>query len=349
LNTVLCAAESDLSTHTLRSASYKKRDNAHMRYVKIPGTDLRVSTICLGTGGLGSSLDRAQSFELLDALVALGGNFVDSAKVYADWLSGERSISERTIGRWMKERGNREHMIIGTKGAHPELSTMHIPRLSAADIAHDVVASLEHLQTDYIDLYWLHRDDPSRPAGEIIESLNAHIKSGKLRYIGCSNWRADRIAQANAYAALHGLTGFVADQLLWSLAAINRDGIPDKTLVWMDDELRNYHTQSGLAAIPYSSQANGLFNKMAAGSLPATAGMYLDDLNKERLARIQLLANKGGHTITQVVLGYLLSQPFVTIPIVGCHTLDQLADSFSAVDVKLSTDELQYLDGGGVS
>lgn len=317
-----------------------------MRYLNIPGTDLKVSSICLGTGGLGSSLDREQSFDLLDALVAQGGNFLDSAKVYADWLPGERSTSERTVGRWMKARGNRAQIIVGTKGAHPDLSSMPISRLSAADIAHDVDASLEHLQTDYIDLYWLHRDDPNKPAGEIIESLNIHINAGKLRYIGCSNWRAERIAQANDYAAAHGLKGFVANQMLWSLAAVNPDGIPDKTLVWMDEGLRDYHQQTGMAAIPYSSQANGLFSKMAQGRLPATAGMYWTDENQKRLLRIQELAGQLGLTITQVVLGYLTSQPFCTVPIVGCHTYSQLADSLSAADVHLTQEQLQFLHGG---
>ena len=123
-----------------------------------------------------------------------------------------------------------------------------IPRLSPAEVTGDLDASLHHLQTGWIDLYWLHRDDMSRFAGEIIESLNTHIKSGKLRYIGCSNWRAERIAQANEYAAAHELQGFVADQMLWSLAVVDPDGIPDKTLVFMDQELKDYHERSALAA-----------------------------------------------------------------------------------------------------
>ncbi|MCL5274898.1 MAG: aldo/keto reductase [Chloroflexi bacterium] len=271
-----------------------------MRTTHIPGTDLKPSVICLGTGGMGSSIEREASFAMLDALVAQGGNFLDSAKVYADWLPIERSSSEKTIGRWMKARKNRARIIVGTKGAHPDLKAMNIPRMSPQEIESDVDASLEHLQTDYIDLYWLHRDDPSRPAGEIIESLNVHIKAGKLRYIGCSNWRAERIRQAQAYASTHGLQGFCGDQMLWSLAAVNTAGMADKTLVAMDEPLRTYHTDSGMAAIPYSSQANGLFNKMAVGKLKESPATYRLPENEQRLARIRQLAAESGLSITQI-------------------------------------------------
>ena len=294
---------------------------------------------------MGSSIDRAASFEMLDAFVEQGGNFLDSAKVYADWLPIERSSSEKTLGRWMKARGNRDRIIIGTKGAHPDLSSMHIPRMSDEEIALDVNASLDHLQTDTIDLYWLHRDDPRRSAGEIIEALNAHIKAGKLRAIGCSNWRAERIEAAQSYAAAHGLQGFAGDQMLWSLAAVGPNGLADKTLVAMDAGLHAYHARTGLAAIPYSSQANGLFNKMAAGKLPQAQlpQAYRTPENDKRLARIQSLAAETGLTITQIALAYLTSQPFVTIPIVGCRNMAQLADSLSGGDVTLTASQMQFL------
>jgi aryl-alcohol dehydrogenase-like predicted oxidoreductase len=318
-----------------------------MRYTQIPGTNLKPSVICLGTGGLGSRLDRDASFALLDALVDRGGNYLDSAKVYADWLPIERSASEKTIGRWLKARGNREKIIVGTKGAHPDLATMHISRMSAQEIASDVEASLQHLQTDFIDLYWLHRDDTSRPAGEIIESLNVHVKAGKIRYLGCSNWRAERIQAAQEYAALHGLQGFCGDQMMWSLAAMDYKAIADPTLAVMTEDLKAYHQRSGMAAIPYSSQANGLFSKLAQG-LPLSSAnpMYQVAENEHRLQRIRQLANESGLSLSQLVLGYLLGQPFTTIPIVGCRNLEQLVDSLSAADVTLTTAQVLFLESG---
>ena len=108
---------------------------------------------------------------------------------------------------------------------------MHIPRMSRAEIASDLLASLEHLQVDTIDLYWLHRDDPARPVDEIVESLNEHVKAGRIRYFGCSNWRAERIRAAQEYAAAHGLQGFAGDQMMWSFAAMDPTRIADQTLV----------------------------------------------------------------------------------------------------------------------
>ncbi|MFL7809039.1 MAG: aldo/keto reductase, partial [Anaerolineae bacterium] len=123
-----------------------------MRYVELAGTDLCVSAICLGTGALGSTVPQREAFELLDLFLDLGGNFLDSAKVYADWLPGERSISEKTIGRWMRSRAVRDRVIVATKGAHPELATMDVQRLSPEEIVSDLDASLHSLQVGTIDL-----------------------------------------------------------------------------------------------------------------------------------------------------------------------------------------------------
>lgn len=320
-----------------------------MRFFHIPGTDLHTSAICLGGGNFGSTNNQQESFSLLDSFFEQGGNFLDTAKIYADWLPGERSISEKTIGAWIRQRGNRQKVIVATKGAHPDLGTMHIPRGSPAEIIADLEASLRHLDTDVIDLYWLHRDDPGRPVAEIIDTLNSQVKAGKIRYFGCSNWRAGRIRAAQTYAQAHGLMGFSGNQMLWSLAHVDMDLIPDKTLVNMNSESFDYHKSSGLAAIPYSSQAGGLFNKMAAGSLAqmnaGVRSMYPTAENEARFKRIKKLSSDSGLSITQIVLGYLLSQPFTVIPIVGCHTMTQLMDSLSAAEICLDPAQVEFLDG----
>jgi aryl-alcohol dehydrogenase-like predicted oxidoreductase len=198
-------------------------------YVTIPNTTLSVSSVCLGTAELGTVVPRAEAFRLLDMFVDLGGNFLDTALVYANWIPGERSVSEKTLGAWMRARGNRDRIVVATKGAHPQLATMDVPRLSPAEIRADVEASLAHLQVNRIDLYYLHRDDALRPVGEIMGTLHELVQAGKLRYVGCSNWCADRIAAAQAYAQAHGFVGFVADQMLWigdCAACISRRGWP---------------------------------------------------------------------------------------------------------------------------
>ncbi|MCX6047333.1 MAG: aldo/keto reductase [Chloroflexi bacterium] len=319
-----------------------------MRYTTLLKTDLKPSVICLGSADMGSKIDLASSFQMLDAFVEQGGNFLDTAAVYANWLPGERNISEKTLGKWLKERGTREQMIVATKGAHPELSTMHISRMAPADIQHDIDTSLKNLQTEIIDLYWLHRDDPKRSVQEIIDTLNSQVQAGKIRHFGASNWQTGRLKAANDYAEAHGIQGFVANQPLWNIGVIDFAAIGDPTLAMMDKTMWQYHKKTGLAAIPYSSQANGLFNKLAQGRSdtikPNTLRIYPNPQNQQRFQRIQQLMQETGFSATQIVLGYLISQPFATIPIVGCQNMGQLQDSLTAGDVQLSPEQLKLLE-----
>jgi aryl-alcohol dehydrogenase-like predicted oxidoreductase len=321
-----------------------------MRYTDIAGSGLRVSAICLGTGALGSVVTQQEAFELLDLFLEMGGNFLDSAKVYADWLPGERSVSEKTIGRWLRSRAVRDRVIVATKGAHPELSTMDVSRLSREEIVSDLDSSLESLQVGTIDLYWLHRDDPVRPVGEIVETLHAQVVAGKIHYYGCSNWRVPRIAAAQAYAAEHGLSGFVADQMQWSLAQPAPGTHSDPTMVAMNEELYGYHRETGMPAVPYSSQAGGFFQKIGSGQQdrlsPGARHRYDHTVNRQRMARIEELRDETGLSVTQLALGYLLSQPFPTVPIVGCKTKAHLLDSLSAADVSLTPAQVTYLESG---
>jgi aryl-alcohol dehydrogenase-like predicted oxidoreductase len=322
-----------------------------MRHVVLPGTDLRVSTLCLGTGQFGSKVDQTTAFALLDRFTDAGGTLLDTANVYGDWIPGTKSSSEKTLGAWLTSRGRRDQIVLATKGGHPRLESMPVSRLAPADLIHDVDESLRHLQTGVIDLYWLHRDDPARPVGEIMQTLADLARAGKIRYSGCSNWRVARIREAQAYAAQHGLPGFVGDQMLWNLAALDPAALADPSLVAMDSDLYAYHRASGLAAIPYSSQAGGLFQKLAHPSRPwrtqpRIPAYYPQTANRARLQRSQALARDLGVSLTGIVLGYLQSQPFVTVPIVGCQTLDHLDDSLTGDGVQLTPAQLAYLETG---
>lgn len=328
-----------------------------MHYTLIPHTSLKPALICLGSTNIGSAIDRETSFKLFDVYAEHGGNFIDTASVYGNWLPIERNISEKTIGLWLKSRHKRAEMIVATKGAHPDLATMHIPRLSRAEITEDVEDSLKNLQTEVIDLYWLHRDDPQHPVEDIVETMNGLVQAGKIRYFGCSNWWPARIQAAQTYAAGQGLAGFVANQMMWSLAAVEPAVIRDKTVAWMDEEMKQYHQKTGLAAIPYSSQAHGLFQRMAQGTVSQMSsnqrGMYQleenqrREENQPRFERVKQLAAQTGLSVTEIVLGYLQAQPFTTVPIVGCRTVEQLQDSLKAAEVKLDAAQVQYLEGGG--
>lgn len=320
-----------------------------MRKIIIPYTSLNPSALCMGAADMGGAVERQAAFILLDAFRAHGGTFIDTAKVYSNWIPGERSRSEKLLGAWLKERGDRAEVILATKGAHFDLSTPHIPRLSPADITADLESSLVNLQTDWIDLYWLHRDDPNRPVGEILETLQAQVQAGKIRSYGASNWNAARLEEARAYSAQYGLDGFAAVQNLWNLAFVERSAMADQTIVVMDDALWDFHRRHNLAAIPFSAQANGVFQKLAAGGpaalRPNQQKVYLNPVTERRAARLRALGAHTGLTLTQLVLGYLLSQPFPTIPVFSARSLSQLEDTLTAAEVRLTPEQVNFLEG----
>lgn len=171
-----------------------------------------------------------------------------------------------------------------------------------------------------------------------------------IRYLGCSNWTLARIRAANAYAAESGQAAFVANQPMWSAAVIDPATLPDRTLAVMDDDMRRLHVETGMACVPFSSQAGGLFTKLASpwwslkfrlGSGPAG---YPSAPNLRRHRALASIAAATSVPVSQIALAYLLSQPFVTIPIVGCRSVDQLADSMAAIDVRLSPSDLEAID-----
>jgi len=314
----------------------------------IPDTALHVSPIALGTAWFGSAIDTPTAYALLDAFAARGGNFIDTARTYSDWIPGERSRSEGVIGRWMADRCNHNAIVVATKGgqAHDDGSS----RLNAREIASDVDASLSRLHIESIDLFYVHRDDPSTPVAEIIDALNTHVRAGKIRHIACSNWTADRIRQANDYAAGSGQAPFVANQPMWNAAVIDPGALPDRSLAVMDDAMHRLHAASGMACVPHSSQAGGLFSKMATlmGSLRVRLGRtpagYPAAPNQRRYRALSRVASARSLTIEQVVMSYLLSQPFMTIPVVGCRNIDQLASTLSAADVRLDAADLHAIN-----
>jgi aryl-alcohol dehydrogenase-like predicted oxidoreductase len=322
-----------------------------MRTLTLSGTPLNVSALCLGTAEFGANIGRADAFRLLDAYTDAGGNFIDTAKVYADWRPGERSIGEKTIGAWLRERRNNGRVIIASKGAHPDLARMNVPRLAPRDIAADIEASLGNLGVNALDLWYLHRDDEARPVDEIIETLNAQVVTGQIRCFGCSNWRTERIAEAQAYAQAHGLQSFSANQMMWSLAAANPKALGDPTLVAMDAAMARLHTESQLAAVPYTSQAHGFFHKLASSTISSASafrdGVYAGALNRTRYARLLELRARTGLSVTQLVLGYLIAQPFPTVPVIGPASIAQLMDSMTAGDVALSAGDVAYLTADG--
>ena len=262
-------------------------ESKEVKRVNLSGTDLTVSALCLGSLNFGTLLSERQSHEQMSRFLDLGGNFIDTAHVYNDWIPGELSRSEKIIGRWLKASGKRGRIVLATKGAHPSMAARSVKRVRPEAIIEDMNASLANLNTDFVDIFFLHRDDPAVPVAEILGCLNEQIRQKKIRYIGCSNWSLKRIVEAQEYAEKHGLHGFVCNQLMWSLARINQAKLPDKYAV-MDEPTYAYHSSTGLNAMCFSSQAKGYFTRRFNGEvLPKdVSDVYDNPANNEIFARL---------------------------------------------------------------
>ena len=183
-----------------------------MKYQNLPGTEQRASVIVLGTAWYGTTIPESEAFGMLDAFAEHGGNFWDTANGYFRWRPGGEGKSETTLGAWLKHNSRRD-VLIGTKGADQGMDRQ--------TIRHQLTESLERLGTDYVDFYWLHCDDPNVPVGEILDWLNELVDEGCFPAFGCSNWRVRRMHEAAKYAVDHGVRGFSASQIGWSLAQAN--------------------------------------------------------------------------------------------------------------------------------
>ncbi|MDR3208058.1 MAG: aldo/keto reductase [Oscillospiraceae bacterium] len=318
-----------------------------MRYIRIPRTDLRPSVVCLG-----GVIQREPSplVGCYDEFVERGGNCFDTANVYGKADCGFNA-NERLLGRWLGQKppSFRDGVILCTKGGHPEPGQpFDRPRLSRAEIESDLEESLRGLGVDTIDLYWLHRDDPERPVEEILTYLNEFAAQGKIRFFGASNWKTARLRQAEEYARARGIQGFVANQPQWSYARANQQALDKVRLVAMDKDAFRFHQETGKAVLPFSPNARGYFQKLAAG-LPLTqlaAERYENPGNRTRAETLKAVAAERGCTVQQAALAFLLHQPFPVVPILGFSSIPQLIEGMGAVDVALDSATLGRMRGG---
>ena len=299
-----------------------------METIRLHGTDLTVSRLSMGTVNFGAALNQQQVNAHLDAFTAHGGNLIDTAHVYCNWLPGESSCSEKAIGRWLKER-RREDVILCTKGGHFDLSTPEISRVTPENLRQDLEESLRCLHTDYIDLYMLHRDNPALPVEVIMDCLSAFVAEGKVRYLACSNWSAARTAQANAYATAQGQPCFVVNELMWSMAQINRDTLPADYVI-MDEPMMTLGEETGLNFMAFTALAKGYFTRRWRGDpLPEGIRRTYDNPGNDHLFR-QLQSLGSAAEVTRETLRYFARQSVTAVPIVSCSGMAQLEECMRA-------------------
>jgi aryl-alcohol dehydrogenase-like predicted oxidoreductase len=300
---------------------------------KILHTDLDVFPLCLGGNVFGWTADERQSFEVLDAYAAAGGNFIDTADAYSSWVEGNSGgESETIIGNWMAARGNRDRMIVATKIGHDE-------GLAADVVREKAEASLRRLRTDRIDILFTHKDDLETPLEETMGALDGLVRAGKARHVAASNYSAPRLAEALAVSDREGLARFAVLQPHYNLV--------DRRY---ESELAPVVAANGLAAIPYYGLAAGFLSgkyrpgvEVDSARAPWVA-KYLNDRGFAVLAALDEIAAARGVTLAAVALAWLAVQPTVAVPIASARTTGQLADLLPMVELDLTAAELEQLD-----
>lgn len=310
--------------------------------VKIGSSDLDVSRLCLGANVFGWTADRDASFAVLDAFAAAGGDFLDTADSYM-WRAPGNSggESETIIGEWFAARGNRDDVVVATKvGSLPTR-----PGLSAANINAAVEDSLRRLQTDHIDLYWAHRDDPDTPQEETLAAFDTLQRAGKVRAIGASNFSAERLQSALAISAREGLAAYVALQPHYNLLERAE----------FESTLAPVLAAHGLSCLPYYGLAKGfLTGKYRPGSAevdsPRAEGarVYLDKRGLRVLAALDEVAAAHGVPVAAVALAWLAAQPTVAAPLASARTVEQLSALLPVLQLELTAAEVEDLSTAAV-
>lgn len=310
-----------------------------MNRIKINSTNLEVSRISFGGNVFGWTLDEQRSFEILDAFAEAGFNFIDTADTYSWWVNGTGGQSETIIGKWLKERGNRNDMVIATKVGSE--TKEHGFDITKKHILKSVDESLQRLQTDYIDLYYTHFDDNITPIEETLSAYDEIVKAGKVRHIAVSNVSPERLVKSFEIAEQNGFPKYVALQPHYNL--LEREKYETDYLPLVEKYnltvFSYWSLASGFLTGKYRSEAD--FGKSVRGG---DAKKYLNEKGLGVLATLDKIAEKHNTKQATVSLAWLLAQPHIGAPIVSATSKSQLETLFNAPNLKLDTEDLELLD-----
>ena len=313
-----------------------------MKHIAVKGIkeDFQISRIAFGTGSVMKDLTKDEYFALFDLYAEKGGNVLDTAPGYC----GGRS--ERYIGEWMKLHHNREKMFISTKACHAFPGEPS--RLTFKDMTDDLNQSLNQLDTDYIDIFWIHNDDPAVPVEKIMDDLYRVIENGKIRSIGCSNWTVDRLEEANAYASSAGLHGFFANQIQWSLAAAETDAYARAfNALTMDDRSYDWYVKNDIAVFAFSAAARGFFSVAAAGGLEAvsetTMAFFGTPNNIKRLENVKKYMAEHNCSASVPVIGYITNNRLKGIALTSASRMSTLEETMEAANAEMTAEEADAL------
>lgn len=316
-------------------------------YGEIEGVGKKISRIFLGTA-ISPFLDGKEADDLLNQMYALGINAFDSARGYG--------LSERVLGHWIKHRKNRENVVILTKcGNADPTGTVHIDR---AVMINELKQSLSELGTDYVDILLLHRDDANTPIAEYLETFNDFVREGIITSFGVSNWTVERIQEANAYAAEHGLCPFSISSPNFGLAEQVNDPWGGNCVTISgqgNKEVRDWYSRTNMPVLAYSALGRGFFSgRFEAGDYETAKSVldayaqkgYLYPVNMERLERCQILAEKRSCSVAQVAMSYIFSHSMNVFAVVSTTSPDRMKLNIEAAKLRLSEKEVIFLETG---
>lgn len=323
-----------------------------MRYISIEGNTKKFSTIALGTTYFGTKIDEKTSFALLDEFAQQGGTTIDTAVVYGQEDSNSISKSEKVIGKWLKSNNMYKEMAIITKGGHPDL-TSGVSRISHKQVVEDLNRSFDTLNTSTIDLWFFHRDDPSKSIHFMIDLLTQIQSQFPITSFGASNWSTKRIEESHLYSYQNQLPVIKASEIHYSLA--NTDGVKmnDENLVFMDEKSLIWYEEHQVPVFAFSSQAKGFFTKASQmGGIDLLnskiTSRYVSEENVATLEKVQLMSKELGISVTSLVIAYITSAPFPSVAIIGPSSVSQLQDSLKGSDVTLRSALRNRLKGEAV-
>lgn len=319
-----------------------------MKYLDLPEIG-RISRIALGCDHYGESIEEKTAYEQLDIYLSNGGNLLDTARVYGQKVDDGPGSSEILLGKYLKSL-DRNKYVLSTKGGHPHIGHMDMPRLNRKDLTNDIERSLDQLGT-HADIYFLHRDWPEYDVGEIMEILDTFVKKGYTRTIGASNWSVERINEANEYAMKHALTPFAISQLQFSLAYTDKKTWGDDTIEILNSSSPiSFYEKTKMPYMCFSSQGKGIFSKVLTGKEATLSDRarqrFLTPINRARIERVGILCKELDAKPEDIVLSYITSQESNSIAIIGSSKPEQIESSLSNTDLMLSKDMLEYLETG---
>ena len=311
------------------------------RIARLGDTDLDVFRLCLGGNVFGWTIDEEASFAVLDAYVAAGGNFIDTADMYGRRGAGGAGSSERIIGRWISARANREGLVIATKvgmGKDPA-------GLSRDSIRRGIEGSLERLGIDRVDLYYAHRDDPGTPLEETLGAFAELIREGSIGHAGASNYGAVRLEEAMRLGEREDMASYVALQPHYNL--LEREEY--------EGALAAVCQRHSLACIPYYGLARGFLSgkyrregeRVESARAEGVRESYFNERGFAALAALDEIAAAHETSVAAVALAWLAAQPTVLAPIASARSPEQLAELLPSAEIELSAQELARLDVAG--